>query len=74
MCCLSIPTPFHRAVGSGESGTTGFWTTTPCQLATSGVVCQGTSVLPTSARMDILSFSKVSQDVKGQPYCFMPYC
>lgn len=49
-----------RAAGSGESGTTVFWTTTPCQLATSGVACLGTLVLPMNVRMGISSSSKVT--------------
>lgn len=49
-----------RAAGSGGSGTTASWTTIPCPSGTSGAVCPVTSVLPTSAKMGVLSFSKVS--------------
>lgn len=59
----ALPAHTHtlpRAAGSGGSGTTASWTTTPCPSGTSGVVCPVTSVLPTSAKMGVLSFSKVS--------------
>lgn len=54
------PHALPRAVGSGGCGTTASWTTIPCPLGTSGGACPVTSVPPTSARMGVLSFSKVS--------------
>uniref|UniRef100_A0A8C0UEQ2 Matrix metallopeptidase 15 n=1 Tax=Cyanistes caeruleus TaxID=156563 RepID=A0A8C0UEQ2_CYACU len=49
-----------RAGGSGESGTTGFWTTTPCLLGTSGGASLGTSMLPMRGMTGSLSSLKVT--------------
>ena len=54
------PRTLPRAVGSGGCGTTVSWTTIPCPSGTSGGACPVTSVPPTSARMGVSSFSKVS--------------
>lgn len=72
----TLPTHTHtlpRAAGSGGFGTTVSWTTIPCPSGTSGVVCPVTSVLPTSAKMDVLSFLKVSRGRWEAWEAFLPY-
>lgn len=71
---LALPTHTHalpRAAGSGGFGTTVSWTTIPCPSGTSGVACPVTSVLPTSAKMDVLSSLKVGigSGSPGHPSC-----
>lgn len=67
--CVPVSSPssantlfLSRAGGSGGSGTTGCWTTTPCPLDTSGGASLGTSMLPTRGMTGGSSSLKVSTD------------
>jgi len=76
---LNTPLP-PRAAGSGGSGTTGCWTTTPCPSGTSGGASLGTSTPPTRGTTGGLSSLKVSREAGwrgqggGDTWCPHPHC